>query len=277
MAEYKHLLTRQELPRRIIVAAIFLSCTFAPYIIRAQSHEESCDATRVLFEQAQLDIADLQLEYDFKVTRPDYWRGNLSTLNKAITNNNLIPRMVLEPWARAFAIDLPEEGRMTVAQRFELQRSVRSAINNQFQTVALLTTQAMVQRLKGLVNQQTLQFNRLQSLKCKGFVSDPEYKPTEPSRFSLTGTWKCDDGGTYVLQQFGSILFWEATSPDGGQTWAHRFEGNIEGNEIKGSFKDHPPGAIRQTGDLVFKIINNNQVERTYTSVGYGCNHLARQ
>src|SRR5207302_4436261 len=49
---------------------------------------------------------------------------------------------------------------------------------------------------------------------------------------SLSGTWKCDDGGTYVLTQSGSSLTWEAKSPDNGATWDHTFTGQINGNEI---------------------------------------------
>lgn len=96
--------------------------------------------------------------------------------------------------------------------------------------------------------------------------------------FSVSGTWRCDDGGTYVLTQSGSSLTWEATSPDNGATWAHTFTGEINNNgAIKGSFKDHPSGIIHQSGRLDFKIISNDRIERTYAEVPFGCSVLVRQ
>ncbi|MDT5157813.1 MAG: hypothetical protein QOH51_2170 [Acidobacteriota bacterium] len=107
--------------------------------------------------------------------------------------------------------------------------------------------------------------------------TEGENNSNEDSRFSLSGTWKCDDGGTYVLTQSGSSLTWEATSPDEGKTWDHTFTGEIEDNEIQGSFKDHPPGIVNNHGRLTFKVISNNRLERTFTEAPYGCTVLVRQ
>jgi RHS repeat-associated protein len=102
---------------------------------------------------------------------------------------------------------------------------------------------------------------------------------TGNAQFSLTGNWKCEDGaGTFVLTQSGSSLTWEGQSSDGGATWTHTFTGEIVGDEIRGSYQDHPPGVVRQNGKVNFKIISNDQFQRTYSSVGGGgCSVVVRQ
>jgi hypothetical protein len=99
------------------------------------------------------------------------------------------------------------------------------------------------------------------------------------AQFSLSGNWKCEDGaGTFVLTQSGSSLTWEGQSSDGGATWTHTFTGEIAGDEIRGSYQDHPPGVVRQSGKVNFKIISNDQFQRTYSSVGGGgCGVVIRQ
>jgi hypothetical protein len=99
------------------------------------------------------------------------------------------------------------------------------------------------------------------------------------AQFSLSGNWKCEDGaGTFVLTQSGSSLTWEGQSSDGGATWTHTFTGEIVGDEIRGNYQDHPPGVVRQSGKVDFKIISNDQFQRTYSSVGGGgCGVVVRQ
>jgi hypothetical protein len=68
-----------------------------------------------------------------------------------------------------------------------------------------------------------------------GEVIDPPRPPgtyVEESN-KLSGTWKCDDGSTFVLTQSGVALTWEAKSTDGGKTWAHAFTGEIFGDDIR--------------------------------------------
>lgn len=99
----------------------------------------------------------------------------------------------------------------------------------------------------------------------------------QESAFSLGGTWQCDDGGTYVITQTGESISWEAKSADEGKTFSHTFNGTIEGNLIRGHFTDHPPGSVRQEGDLEFKIISKNQLTRQKASVPFGCSVMNRK
>lgn len=103
-----------------------------------------------------------------------------------------------------------------------------------------------------------------------------ERKKTE-SALSLGGTWHCDDGGTYVITQTGESISWEAKSADEGKTFSHTFVGKIEGNLITGHFTDHPPGSVRQEGDLEFKIISKNQLTRQKATVPFGCSVMNRK
>ena len=94
---------------------------------------------------------------------------------------------------------------------------------------------------------------------------------------NLAGTWKGQDGGLYVVSQAkGSAdVSWEGCSADGGQTWTHTFAGRILGDSLVGHFKDHPPGRLRNEGDLALDIVSENKLVwigkltvggKTYTS-----------
>lgn len=87
---------------------------------------------------------------------------------------------------------------------------------------------------------------------------------------NLTGTWKCDDDGTYRITQTGSRIHWVATSADQGKDWTHEFDGTLEGDTLSGHYQDRPPGAQRNNGDLVFKVIDENRFTLVRSSRPFG-------
>ncbi|HBH86371.1 MAG TPA: hypothetical protein DDY17_02060 [Syntrophaceae bacterium] len=72
---------------------------------------------------------------------------------------------------------------------------------------------------------------------------------------NLTGTWSCNDGGTYYLHQRGNELWWLGESRDKGATWTNVFQGQIAGTQIKGNWADVPQGRIMGSGQMVLQII----------------------
>lgn len=94
----------------------------------------------------------------------------------------------------------------------------------------------------------------------------------DPSSDNLTGTWSCSDGGTYTINHQGNSVSWTGKSADGGGFWTHTFQGKIfkDNNQyyIVGTFKDIPPGRMRNQGELVVKIIDNNQLEKVAEFMG---------
>ena len=106
-------------------------------------------------------------------------------------------------------------------------------------------------------------------------------RPTEPKPEqappNLSGTWKGQDGGLFVLKQAkgSTAVTWEGCSADGGKTWTHTFTGRIIGDSLVGHFKDHPPGQLRNEGDLALDIASASKLVwiakltvggKTYTS-----------
>ena len=87
---------------------------------------------------------------------------------------------------------------------------------------------------------------------------------------NLTGIWSANDGGTYTIKQSGTQITWEGISADGGNRWSHTFNGEIHDSIITGKFFDHPPGAIRNSGDLKIRIVDANRLEMVVAGGHFG-------
>ncbi|HHD64920.1 MAG TPA: hypothetical protein ENK96_11315 [Desulfobulbaceae bacterium] len=101
--------------------------------------------------------------------------------------------------------------------------------------------------------------------------------PAQPiTPLTLTGKWRCNDGGTYFIRQSGSSLWWYGRSQDGGRTWANVFHGRIQGNRIKGQWADIPQGRTLNSGDMILQIIGTNKLRATRKSGGFGGSQWSR-
>jgi hypothetical protein len=107
---------------------------------------------------------------------------------------------------------------------------------------------------------------RIEGLKNKvAVVTPPSVSP-----INLTGVWEANDGGTYTITQTGAEITWEGVSRDGGRTWSHTFNGVIRNNTIVGRFFDHPPGRVRNAGELTLRIVDANRLEMLVPSGHFG-------
>lgn len=70
---------------------------------------------------------------------------------------------------------------------------------------------------------------------------------------SLSGIWKCNDGGTYYVKTEGDEVYWVGESGDGGKSWSNLFIGKNEAGQIQGKWLDFPKGKNRLKGNLVLK------------------------
>ena len=93
----------------------------------------------------------------------------------------------------------------------------------------------------------------------------------------LTGTWQCDDGGTYYLRQAGSELHWYGETATTAPRWSNVFDGRISGSRIKGRWYDVPKGQTQGQGELTLTIKDNGKViEAARKSGGFGgCSPLS--
>src|SRR5258708_354148 len=80
---------------------------------------------------------------------------------------------------------------------------------------------------------------------------------------SLTGVWRCDDGGTYWVRQTGDEVFWYGRSGDQGASWTNVFHGSINGDNMSGKWADVPNGAERQAGELDLSVESGNRFAAT--------------
>lgn len=81
----------------------------------------------------------------------------------------------------------------------------------------------------------------------------------------LSGTWSCDDGGTYYVTQRSQQLFWFGESADGGKAWSNIFHADLSrtgsqdgsvrvGKQIGGAWTDVPKGGARNSGALFLVV-----------------------
>jgi len=89
---------------------------------------------------------------------------------------------------------------------------------------------------------------------------NPKNKPESdvPPPPDLTGTYSCNDEGTYEIRQVGKTVSWVGKSKDDGKEWCNQFRGQIEeqGDSyiIAGEWKDIPPGDNQGSGTLTLAV-----------------------
>src|SRR5262245_33655369 len=49
----------------------------------------------------------------------------------------------------------------------------------------------------------------------------------------VSGAWKANDGGTYLLHAVGPTIWWVGMSGDDGRSWTNVFKGTRNGNIIE--------------------------------------------
>jgi hypothetical protein len=91
-----------------------------------------------------------------------------------------------------------------------------------------------------------------------------------PASSNLTGRWNGNDGGRYFLRQVGNELWWYGMSGDGGASWTNVFQGQIEGNMVRGRWADVPHGRITGHGDVHLQVLSPNHLRATHRTGGFG-------
>jgi hypothetical protein len=59
-------------------------------------------------------------------------------------------------------------------------------------------------------------------------------------RSQITGTWRSDDQGTYIVRRIdNNVIWWMGQSADDGRSWTNMFRGMFDGKKtIRGSWVD---------------------------------------
>jgi hypothetical protein len=99
------------------------------------------------------------------------------------------------------------------------------------------------------------------------------------SAASLTGTWSCNDGGTYYIRQLGNEVYWYGEKDPNHPEWSNVAKGRREGNKIYLEWADVPKGHIMSSGILTLKIVpfGQNKLVRINVSGGFGGSEWTRE
>ncbi len=100
--------------------------------------------------------------------------------------------------------------------------------------------------------------------------------PASAGGFDLTGSWRCDDGGTYYVRQAGNEIWWYGESGDGGRSWSNVFYGYIQGNRIVGKWADVPHGQNQGLGEMTMEIQAINRLKAMRKTGGFGGSEWTR-
>jgi hypothetical protein len=93
----------------------------------------------------------------------------------------------------------------------------------------------------------------------------------------LTGTWYCDDGGTYYLRQLGGKLFWYGERSAASPGWANVLVGTVRGQDVSGHWVDVPKGRTGNKGEIRLRVsAGGNGLEATSKTGGFGGSHWTR-
>jgi len=88
--------------------------------------------------------------------------------------------------------------------------------------------------------------------------SETTHTPNQSSSVDLSGTWRANDGGTYIIRQSGNSISWRGR----GGNFRNSFNGQISGNTIMGYWQDTAGSQTQNSGQLNLRIENGNRIVR---------------
>jgi hypothetical protein len=83
-----------------------------------------------------------------------------------------------------------------------------------------------------------------------------------------TGSYICDDGGSYYVRRVGNRVWWYGESGDG-STWSNVFKGIVVGNRVRGEWADIPKTSARGSGTMVLERINSREFRAVSKTGGF--------
>ena len=76
--------------------------------------------------------------------------------------------------------------------------------------------------------------------------------------YNIEGVFVCDWNGNYYVRQIGNEVLWYGEEVSVSPTWSNVAHGTINGDVLTLIWADVPKGSIMQKGNLVIKIISND-------------------
>lgn len=79
-----------------------------------------------------------------------------------------------------------------------------------------------------------------------------------PAAINLNGSWRANDGGSYIIRQTGNSISWQGS----GGNFRNTFNGQINGNLIRGYWQDTANSQTQNSGQLTLRVENGNRLVR---------------
>jgi hypothetical protein len=92
----------------------------------------------------------------------------------------------------------------------------------------------------------------------------------------LTGTWNCNDGGTYYVRQIGDEVWWYGEKAAVSPFFANTAHGKTQGVALVLDWADVPKGATASDGLLIIVVNSANSMDLVYATGSFSGTHWSR-
>jgi hypothetical protein len=100
--------------------------------------------------------------------------------------------------------------------------------------------------------------------------------PEDLAGIDLTGTWSCDDGGTYYITQLGYIIWWSGENSAVGPDWSNVARGILSNCVLTLEYTDVPKGSATGFGTLVLEVLSKDEMVAKEKPQSYSGSHWVR-
>lgn len=100
--------------------------------------------------------------------------------------------------------------------------------------------------------------------------------PEDLIGLDLTGTWSCNDGGTYYIRQQGPIVWWSADSSATGPIWSNVARGILSNCVLTLEYTDVPKGSASGFSTLVLEVLSSDEMVAREKPQSYSGDHWTR-
>lgn len=100
--------------------------------------------------------------------------------------------------------------------------------------------------------------------------------PVDLADLDLTGTWSCDDGGTYYIKQQGHIVWWSAENSATEPAWSNVARGILSNCVLALEYSDVPKGSAAGFSTLVLDVLSNDEMVAREKPQSYSGSHWRR-
>jgi len=94
--------------------------------------------------------------------------------------------------------------------------------------------------------------------------------PDDLTGLDLTGTWSCDDGGTYYITQQGHIIWWSGEKSTTEPAWSNVAHGILSNCVLTLEYSDVPKGSATGFSTLVLEVLSSDEMVAREKPQSYG-------